>query len=181
VEPVVFTFEPRRIAIAEPDQRSLVARCARIVGFAHRDPWPAGEARRYANNGVMTVRQVVWFIAAYIAIVALAMWFNLAVLCQGDVKFNRGCGGFSLYIPLWETFLAPLPIAAILLELWRKATPPPTTRLLAYLTAILVITEIGFLLIERFPVLLATEAAAIGIACLLRWKAVGRRSSPNRY
>ncbi len=124
----------------------------------------------------MTVRQVVWFIAAYIAIVALAIWFNLAVLCQGDVKFNRGCGGFALYIPLWETFLAPLPIAAILLELWRKATPPPTTRLVAYLAGILFVTEVGFLLVEKFPVLLATEAAAIGIGCVMRWKAVERRS-----
>jgi hypothetical protein len=124
----------------------------------------------------MTVRQVVWFIAAYVAIVALAIWFNLAVLCQGDVKFNRGCGGFALYIPLWEIFLAPLPIAAILLELWRKATSPPTTRLLAYLAGILVVTEVGFLLIEKFPVLLAIEAAAIVIGCLIRWKTVERRS-----
>ena len=125
----------------------------------------------------MTVRQVVWFIAAYIAIVALAIWFNLAVLCQGDVKFNRGCGGFALYIPLWETFLAPLPITAILLELWRKATPPPTTRLVAYLAGILFVTEVGFLLIEKFPVLLATEAAAIGIGFLMRWKAIVTRAT----
>jgi hypothetical protein len=104
------------------------------------------------------------------------VWFNLAVLCQGDVKFNRGCGGFELYIPLWEIFLAPLPIAAILLELWRKTTPPPTTRLLAYLAGIVFVTEVGFLLIEKFPILLATEAAAIGIGCLMRWKAVERRS-----
>ena len=124
----------------------------------------------------MTVRQVVWFIAAYIAIVALAMWFNLAVLCQGDVKFNGGCGGFALYIPLWEVFLAPLPVAAILLELWRKTTPPPTKRLLAYLAGILVVTEVGFLLIEKFPLLLAAEAAAIGIGCILRWRSVGSRS-----
>src|SRR5688500_5869103 len=124
----------------------------------------------------MTVRQVMWFIAAYIAIVALAIWFNLAVLCQGDVKFNRGCGGFALYIPLWEILLAPLPIAAILLELWRKAAPPSTARLLAYLAGILFVTEVGFLLIEKFPVLLATEAAAIGIGCLMRWKTVERRS-----
>jgi hypothetical protein len=123
----------------------------------------------------MTVRQAVWFIAAYIAIVALAMWFNLAVLCQGDVKFNRGCGGFALYIPLWEIFLAPLPITAILLELWRKTTPPPTARLLAYLVGILFVAEVGFLLIEKFPILLATEAVAIGIGCLMRWKAVERR------
>jgi hypothetical protein len=109
----------------------------------------------------MTLRQVAWFIAAYVAIVALAIWFNLAVLCQGDVKFNRGCGGFELYIPLWEIFLAPLPIAAILLELWRKSDPPPTARLLGYLAGILVVTEVGFLLIEKFPVLLATEVAAI--------------------
>ena len=127
----------------------------------------------------MTIRQVVWFIAAYIAIVALAMWFNLAVLCQGDAKFDRGCGGFALYIPLWEIFLAPLPLAAILLEMWRKTAPPPTTRVLAYLAGILFVTEVGFLLIEKFPMLLATEAAAIGIGCLMRWKAVARRSGPR--
>lgn len=124
----------------------------------------------------MTVRQVFWFIAAYIAIVALAIWFNLAVLCQGDIKFNRGCGGFALYIPLWEIFLAPLPIAAVLLEWWRKATPPPTARLLAYLAGILLITEVGFLFIEKFPVLLAIEAAAIGIGFLMRWETIKRRS-----
>jgi hypothetical protein len=125
----------------------------------------------------MTVRQVVWFIAAYIAIVAMAIWFDLAVLCQGNAKFDGGCGGFAFYIPLWEIFLAPLPIAAILLELWRKATPPSTARLVAYLAGILFVTEVGFLFIEKFPVLLAVEAAAIGIACLVRGKTV--RSRPE--
>lgn len=122
----------------------------------------------------MTVRQVVWFMTSYIAIVALAMWFNLAVLCQGDAKFDRGCGGFAFYIPLWEIFLAPLPIAAVLLELWRKTTPPPATRLLAYLAGILFVAEVGFLLIEKFPILLATEAAAIASGCFVRWRAVER-------
>lgn len=123
----------------------------------------------------MTVRQIAWFLAAYVAIVAIAIWFDLAVLCQGNVEFNRGCGGFSFYFPLWVTFLAPLPIAAILLEFWRKTTPPPTARLLAYLAGILLVTEVGFLLLERFPVLLALEAAAIGIACVVRWNAVKDR------
>jgi len=120
----------------------------------------------------MSLRQIAWFIAAYVAIVAIAIWFDLAVLCQGDVKFNHGCGGFSFYIPLWVTFLAPLPIAAILLEFWQKTTRPPTARLLAYLAAILVVTEFGFLVLEKFPALLATEAAVIGIGCVLRWKAI---------
>ena len=120
----------------------------------------------------MTARQIAWFLAAYVAIVAIAIWFDLAVLCRGDVKFNHGCGGFSFYIPLWATFLAPLPIAAILLEFWRKTTPPPPARLVAYLAAILVVTELGFLALEKFPILLATEAAAIGIGCVLRWKAI---------
>ena len=118
----------------------------------------------------MTARQVVWFLAGYIAVVALAIWFDLAVLCRGNAKFNGGCGGFAFYIPLWAIFLAPLPIAAILLERWRKSTPPPTTRLLAYLAGILFVTEVGFLFIKQFPVLLAAEAVAIIIACVVRWK-----------
>ena len=120
----------------------------------------------------MSLRQIAWFIAAYVAIVALAIWFDLAVLCHGDVKFNGGCGGFSFYIPLWLTFLAPLPVAAIFLEFWGRAKRPPTARLLAYLAAILVVTEFGFLVLEKFPALLATEAGAIGIGCVLRWKAI---------
>ena len=124
----------------------------------------------------MTARQVAGFIIGYIAIVALAIWFDLAVLCRGHAKFNGGCGGFGFYIPLWEVFLAPLPIAAILLEGWRKTTPPPTTRLLSYLGGILLVTEIGFLLIKKFPVLLAVEAAAIGTAAFMRWKTVARNS-----
>src|ERR687898_350312 len=107
----------------------------------------------------MSARQVACFMVAHVALVALAMWFNLAVLCQGDAKFSGGCGGFSLYIPLWEMFLAPLPIAAIMLEQWRKSRSPlPTSRLLAYLGATLFVAEVGFLLIDTFPVLLALEA-----------------------
>src|SRR5687768_15633543 len=112
----------------------------------------------------MTVRQVIWFLAGYVATVALMVWFNLAVLCQGDAKFAGGCGGFAMYIPLWEIFLAPLPIAAILLERWRRFEPPPAARLLAYLAGVVGVTEVGWLLIDTFPALLATEAVAIGIA-----------------
>jgi len=130
----------------------------------------------------MSLRQIAWFIAAYVAIAALAIWFDLAVLCQGDVKFNRGCGGFSFYIPLWVTFLAPLPTAAILLEFWKKTTRPPTARLIAYLAGILFVTEFGFLVLEKFPALLATEAAAIGVGFVLRWNAVrqsGQTAAPS--
>lgn len=81
----------------------------------------------------MTARHILWFGAAYIALVALAVWFNLGVLCLGDAKYDQGCGGFGVYIPLWEIFLLPLPIAAIILAQWRKSVPPPTIRLFAYL------------------------------------------------
>ena len=120
----------------------------------------------------MTLRQIAWFLGAYVALVAAAMWFNLAVLCQGAAKFDGGCGGFGLYIPLWEVFLAPLPIAAILLERWRRTEPPSTSRLLAYLAGILFVAEVGFLFIDRFPVLLALEGAAIALASLMRWKKI---------
>ena len=128
----------------------------------------------------MTFRQVTWFLAAYVSIVALAIWFDLAVLCQGDVKFDGGCGGFGLYIPLWLIFLAPLPLAAIFLEFWRRSLPPPTTRLLAYLGGILAISQVGFLLIEKFPLLLATEAAAIGVAGIVRRRTTQRATDVSR-
>ena len=127
----------------------------------------------------MTLRQIAWFLAAYVALVAVAMWFNLAILCQGDGKFDGGCGGFGLYIPLWEVFLAPLPIAAILLERWKRSEPPATSRVLAYLAGILVVAEVGFLLIDRFPVLLALEAVAIALASLMRWKRIQRADAPQ--
>ena len=120
----------------------------------------------------MTLRQVAWFIVAHVALVALAIWFNLAVLCQGDAKFSGGCGGFDLYIPLWEVFLAPLAIAAILLELWRRSQPPPTSRLLAYLGATAFVAEVGFLLIDKFPVLLTIEALIIALAAVIRWRTI---------
>ena len=125
----------------------------------------------------MTLRQVAWFTVAYVALVAAAVWFNLAVLCQGDAKYDGGCGGFAVYIPLWEMFLAPLPITAILLERWKKADPPPTGRLVAYLSVILAITEIGFLLIDRFPVLLATQAMVIVLGVLVRSRTIRRRAA----
>jgi hypothetical protein len=125
----------------------------------------------------MTLRQVTWFIVAYVALVALAIWFNLAVLCQGDAKFSGGCGGFGLYVPLWEVFLAPLPIAAILLERWRKSQAPPTVRLLAYLGGILFVAQVGFLLIDKFPVLLTIEALVIALAAAMRWRTIRRVGS----
>lgn len=117
-----------------------------------------------------------WFLIAYVGLVAVAIWFDLAVLCQGDAKFDGGCGGFGLYIPLWLIFLTPLPLAAILLERWKRSAPPPTVRLVAYLGGILAVTEVGFLFIEKFPLLLATEAVAIAVAVLVRWNATRHRS-----
>jgi hypothetical protein len=122
----------------------------------------------------MTARQIFWFGAAYVVVVALAVWLNLAVFCLGDAKYDQGCGGFGVYIPLWEIFLAPLPIAAIVLERWRKSVPPPTTRLLLYLVGILVVAEIGWLLLDTFVALLATEAVAIIIAFIIRLKTARR-------
>ena len=118
----------------------------------------------------MTLKQVAWFIVAHVALVAAAIWFNLAVLCQGDVKFSGGCGGFGLYIPLWEVFLAPLLMAALLLEMWRKSQPPPALRLVAYLAGTLLVAEVGFLLIDKFPVLLTIEALIIAFAGVMRWR-----------
>jgi len=122
----------------------------------------------------MTLRQTLWFGIGYVVVVAAAVWFNLAVLCQGDAKFDRGCGGFGLYIPLWEIFLAPLPIAAILLELWRKSVPPHLIRLLAYLLGVIAVTEVGWLLLDTFPALLGAEAIAILIAATIRVRTVSK-------
>jgi hypothetical protein len=124
----------------------------------------------------MTLKQIVWFIAAYIALVAIAVWFNLAVLCAGAAKYDHGCGGFAMYIPLWEIFLAPLPLAAILLERWRRTVPPATARLLVYLAGILAVTEIGWLVLDKFPLLVATEGVAIAIASWLRARTATRRA-----
>lgn len=126
----------------------------------------------------MTARQILWFGAAYLAVVAVSVWFNLAVLCAGDAKYDQGCGGFGIYIPLWVIFLAPLPIAAIILERWRKSAPPPTVRLLAYLAGIVAVAEIGWLLLDTFPALLATEAVAIIIALFVRIR-TARRPLPG--
>jgi hypothetical protein len=45
-------------------------------------------------------------------------------------------------------------------------------RLLAYLGATLVVAEIGFLLIDRFPVLLALEVIIIAFAAVMRWRTI---------
>jgi hypothetical protein len=115
----------------------------------------------------MTWRPIAWFIAAYVALVAGIVSFNLAVLCLGAPKYANGCGGFGTYIPLWLMFLSPLPIAAIALES-RRGAPPSSGRLLAYLAAIAAILELGWLVIERFPVLLLVESIAIGLGWMAR-------------
>jgi hypothetical protein len=124
----------------------------------------------------MTFRQTVWFLAAHVALVGLAVWFNVAVLCQADIKYRGGCGGLGIYMPLWQIFLAPLPLAAIVLERWRRTQPPPSARLVGYLIGIVVVAEVGFLAIEKFPVLLGLEAAAILLAGVARWQTTARGS-----
>jgi hypothetical protein len=44
---------------------------------------------------------------------------------------------------------------------------------------ILVVAEVGFLLIERFPVLLALEVAAIALATIMRWRRIRRAGFPR--
>jgi hypothetical protein len=128
----------------------------------------------------MTAKQAAWFIIAHVALVAVAIWFNLAILCQGDDKYSGGCGGFGVYIPLWEIFLAPLPIAAIVLERWKKSEPPPAVRLLAYLAATLFVAEVGFILIDKFPILLALESVVIALAAILRWASIRVQTNLDR-
>jgi hypothetical protein len=122
----------------------------------------------------MSLRQTLWFMAGYVALIALSVWFNVSVLCSADAKYDRGCGGLGVYIPLWEIFLTPLALAAIGLERWRRATVPTTRRILIYLAGIFVIYQIGWRL-ERFPQLLALEAIAIALAAAVRWKVAARR------
>src|SRR5262245_47286972 len=123
----------------------------------------------------MSLKQVAWFVSAHAALVAAAIGFDLAVLCQGDAKYDGGCGGFGLYIPLWAVFPVPLPVAAILLEQWRRASRPPGRRLFGYLATGVLIAGLGFVMIDKFPVLLAVEATAIAIFGLVRWRAVRAR------
>jgi hypothetical protein len=46
-----------------------------------------------------------------------------------------------------------------------------------YLIGILVVTEVGFLAIDKFPMLLALEAAAIFLAGVVRWQRIQRESA----
>jgi hypothetical protein len=128
----------------------------------------------------MTSRQVASFLGAYVCIVAVAVWLNVSVFCLADAKYSGGCGGLGVYLPLWLIFLAPMALAAIGLESWRRTTPPPSVRLLAYLAAITVVLELGWLVIGRFPALLATEAIVIGIGWLARLKTAAT-SSDRRH
>jgi hypothetical protein len=121
------------------------------------------------HEPIVTARQTLWFLLAYVAIIALSVWVNLAVFCSGALKYDNGCGGAGTYIPLWEIFLAPLAIAAIVLERWRRTAPTPASTIVIYLVGIAVIYQVGWQL-ERFPVLLVVEAAAIAIATAARWK-----------
>jgi hypothetical protein len=117
----------------------------------------------------MSARQALWFIVAYAAIIALSVWVNLAVFCSGDLKYDQGCGGAGVYIPLWEIFLTPLALAAIGIERWRRTAPVTTQRIVVYLVGIAIIYQIGWQL-ERFPMLLLIEALAIAVAAFARWR-----------
>ena len=51
------------------------------------------------------------FSLAYLVGTAGVIWIATAVLCLGDPKFDRGCGGWGLYFPVWAVFY--LPAAAV--------------------------------------------------------------------
>jgi hypothetical protein len=128
----------------------------------------------------MTWRQMAWFLGAYVGIVAMAVWLNVSVLCLADAKYSGGCGGLGVYFFLWLIFLTPLALAAIALESWRRTTAPPSARLLLYLAAITGVLELGWLVIDRFPVLLTTEVVVIALLWLARLKTAAKpRDSPR--
>lgn len=114
--------------------------------------------------------QIAWFAVGYLGVVALAIGLGLAGFCLGAPQHGAGCGGFRIYIPLWEMFLLPLPLSAIAIERWWGGRTPDA-RLFGYLAGILAIAGIGFVVIEKFPVLLAIEAAAIAATASWRRRA----------
>jgi hypothetical protein len=128
----------------------------------------------------MTWRQITWFLGVYVGIVAMAVWLNVSVFCLADAKYSGGCGGLGVYFFLWLIFLAPLVLAAIALESWRRTTTPPSSRLLLYLAAIAGVLELGWLVIERFPMLLATEVVVIALWWFARLKTTAKPSDDHR-
>ena len=54
-----------------------------------------------------------WSLAVYVAGIIGMTWVNLTLLCRGDPKFDRGCGGFELYAPVGILVLAPVFLASI--------------------------------------------------------------------
>ncbi len=128
----------------------------------------------------MTWRQIAWFVGAYVGIVAMAVWLNVSVFCLADAKYSGGCGGLGVYVPLWLIFLAPLALPAIGLESWRRTTAPPSARLLVYLATITGVLELGWLVIDRFPALLATQLVVIALGWLARLKTAAKPSDRRR-
>ena len=55
---------------------------------------------------------LLWFGAGYISAVAICVWLNISILCRGDPKLDRGCGGFELYFMVWLVFTSPIAIVA---------------------------------------------------------------------
>jgi hypothetical protein len=121
----------------------------------------------------MFIRQTLLFVLAYAALIALSVWFNVSVLCLADAKYDHGCGGLGVYVPLWEIFLLPLLVGAIATQRWRRSTPPTSLRLIQYLLVIAIVYQIGWRL-DRFPVLLGLEAAAIALIVAARRLEVAR-------
>jgi hypothetical protein len=122
----------------------------------------------------MTPRQTVLFSLAYAALIAISVWLNVSVLCLADAKYSNGCGGLGVYVPLWEIFLLPLLIGVIAIQRWRRSAPPTTLRLIQYLLVIAIVYQIGWRL-DRFPILLGLEAAAIALVVAARRLEVARR------
>ena len=56
----------------------------------------------------MHIRLILLFSFVYLGVIAAGLWLNVSVLCLGDPKFERGCGGLDFYLLFWPVFLLPI-------------------------------------------------------------------------
>jgi hypothetical protein len=128
-------------------------------------------------------RYLLAFSLAYLGGTAIVIWIATAVLCLGDPKFGRGCGGWGLYFLIWALFYLPAAAVAAVAGLTGRLAP----RARALVLAACLVLLLAWLLVSWLTGM--TDSVGLGghdlvliPGCALIRLGVGwlhRRSTPN--
>ena len=113
--------------------------------------------------------KTVWVLPSFIFGMAALTWINIFLLGRGDPKFGQTYYAFRFYLAIWLIGLAPhLLTGWLVLSVKVRRSRMQAVILAAYISVLLAMFELFFVVDAKWPVLCATWLGSTLVAIRLR-------------